>query len=200
MKVILLEKIGKLGQLGDAVDVKPGYARNYLIPQKKALYATDEAIQEIEQRRAELIKEEKDRLDVAQARADSAVKSLTIARNVVNDEGKLFGSVTASDIVAAAEAAGTEFIRSEIQMPDGNIKNTGEYQVQVALHPEVCIDISVSVTAGSLTDSVEDITRKSDEVEEPSDDANQSSEDVEDVNEPETAPSPQESTDEEKAE
>ncbi len=147
MKVILLEAIAKLGELGDTVEVKPGYARNFLIPQQKAVRSTPEAIRAVESRRAELLKEEKERLDVARARADAAVKSLIIRRRVIDEDGRLFGSVTANDIVLAAEQEGTELLRSEILMPEGNIKTTGHYDIPVVVHPEVSFEITMSVVA-----------------------------------------------------
>ena len=149
MKVILLESVVKLGDLGDAVEVKPGYARNYLIPQRKAVRATAEAIAAVESRREELLKEEKARLDVAKVRAESAVKELTISRHVIDEEGRLFGSVAANDIVLAAEEQDTEILRSELLMPEGNIKNTGEYTIPVVVHPEVRFEIKVTVVPDS---------------------------------------------------
>lgn len=155
MKVILLEAIGRLGELGDAVDVKPGYARNFLIPKRKAVRATPEAIAAVESRRSELAREEKERLDVAKARAEIAVKSLTIAKRVIDEEGRLFGSVTVNDIVELAKENDTEILRAEVLMPEGNIKNTGEYVIPVSIHPEVTFEINVSVVADSLVASLE---------------------------------------------
>jgi len=156
MKVILLEAVAKLGELGDAVDVKPGYARNFLIPQQKAVRATAAAIAAVEARRVELAKEEKERLDVAKARAETAVKTLTIPKRVIDEEGRLFGSVTANDIVEAAEQHDTEILRSEIQMPEGNIKNIGDYVIPVNVHPQVSFEINVSVIAEALVPSLEE--------------------------------------------
>lgn len=156
MKVILLESVVKLGDLGDAVEVKPGYARNYLIPQRKAVRATAEAIAAVEGRREELLKEEKARLDVAKVRAESAVKELTISRHVIDEEGRLFGSVAANDIVQAAEEHDTELLRSELLMPEGNIKNTGEYTIPVVVHPEVRFEIKVTVVPDSQVELPEE--------------------------------------------
>ncbi len=155
MKVILLEGIAKLGELGDAVEVKPGYARNFLIPKRKAVRATPEAMAAVESRRAELAREEKERLDVAKARAEIAVKTLTISRRVIDEEGRLFGSVTANDIVEMAKENDTEILRSEVLMPEGNIKSTGDYVIPVTIHPEVSFDINVSVVADSMVASLE---------------------------------------------
>ena len=164
MKVILLEAIAKLGELGDAVDVKPGYARNFLLPQRKVVRATAEAIAAVDSRRAELAKEEKARLDVAKARAETAVKSLTISRRVIDEEGRLFGSVTSNDIVESASEFDTEILRSEILMPEGNIKNTGEYDIPVTVHPEVTFNIQVSVVADTLVPSLEETMDAADEI------------------------------------
>ena len=185
MKVILLESVAKLGQIGDAVEVKPGYARNYLIPQKMAVRSTPEAIAAVESRRAELLKEEKHRLDVAAARAEAAVKELTTSRRVIDEEGRLFGSVTANEIVELAAEQGTEILRSEIIMPDNNIKNTGEFVIPVNVHPEVGFEIKVTVVADNLVASVDEALAAADQIEsEESDTAEQT--DTEQGSEPDT--------------
>lgn len=157
MEVVLLEAVNKLGQLGDTVNVKAGYARNYLIPQRKAVRATPDAIAEVEQQRTQLVKEEKKRLDVARARAEYAVKSLTFVKRVIDDEGRLFGSVSVSEIIERAAESGTELLRSEIDMPSGSIKNTGEHTITVKVHPEVSFDVSITVVAGDQEVSVEEL-------------------------------------------
>jgi large subunit ribosomal protein L9 len=157
MEVVLLEAVIKLGQLGDTVNVKAGYARNYLIPQRKAVRATPDAIAEVEQQRTQLVKEEKKRLDVARARAEYAVKSLTFVKRVIDDEGRLFGSVSVSEIIERAAESGTELLRSEIDMPSGSIKNTGEHTITVKVHPEVSFDVSITVVAGDQEVSVEEM-------------------------------------------
>ena len=157
MEVVLLEAVIKLGQLGDTVNVKAGYARNYLIPQRKAVRATPDAIAEVEQQRTQLVKEEKKRLDVARARAEYAVKSLTFVKRVIDDEGRLFGSVSVSEIIERAAESGTELLRSEIDMPSGSIKNTGEHTITVKVHPEVSFDVSITVVAGDQEVSVEEL-------------------------------------------
>jgi len=155
MEIILLEKITNLGDLGDSVIVRPGYARNYLIPQRKAVLATPEAIEEVNRRRVELAKEEKERLDVAKARAEVAVKELEFVRNTIDDEGRLFGSVSVKDIVDAAQEAGTEISRSEIDILEGAIKTTGVHRIQVRTHPEVTYEIEVTVKSSEETLSEE---------------------------------------------
>ena len=157
MEVVLLEAVNKLGQLGDTVNVKAGYARNYLIPQRKAVRATPDAIAEVEQQRTQLVKEEKKRLDVARARAETAEKSLTFVKRVIDDEGRLFGSVSISEIIERAAESGTELLRSEIDMPSGSIKNTGEHTITVKVHPEVSFDVSITVVAGDQEVSVEEM-------------------------------------------
>ena len=185
MKVILLESVGKLGQIGDAVEVKSGYARNYLIPQKMAVRSTPEAIAAVESRRAELLKEEKHRFDVATARAEAAVKELTTSRRVIDEEGRLFGSVTANEIVELAAEQGTEILRSEIIMPDNNIKNTGEFVIPVNVHPEVSFEIKVTVVADNLVPSVDEALAAADQIEsEESDTAEET--DTEQGSEPDT--------------
>jgi large subunit ribosomal protein L9 len=147
MEVILLEKIANLGALGDRVTVKAGYGRNYLIPQAKAVAATAQNVEAFEARRAELEKEAAQILATAQARA-SAVSALeiTIAANA-GEEGKLFGSVGARDIAQAATDAGVELDRSEIRLPDGPVREVGEYAIEVGLHPEVEAALKVIVVA-----------------------------------------------------
>lgn len=147
MEVILLEKIANLGALGDRVTVKAGYGRNYLIPQAKAVAATAQNVEAFEARRAELEKEAAQILATAQARA-AAVSALeiTIAANA-GEEGKLFGSVGARDIAQAATDAGVELDRSEIRLPDGPVREVGEYTIEVGLHPEVEAALKVIVVA-----------------------------------------------------
>ena len=146
MEVILLERMQNLGDLGDQVTVKPGYARNYLIPQRKAVPATAEAKAKVEERRQELLQQEAERIDSARQRAEVAVRAVTITRRA-SEEGKLFGSVSPVDIAEAAAAAGTEIARAEIQLPEGPLKEIGEFEVEVVLHPEVRFAMKVSVVA-----------------------------------------------------
>lgn len=145
MEVILLEKVRNLGGLGDQVKVKPGYARNYLIPYGKAVPATAENRAKFEAQRAELEKLQKDALESAQGRAER-LRGLTLQiTRKVSEEGKLFGSVSVRDICEAALAAGFELERSEVHLPAGPIKEIGDHEVAVSLHPEVNFTITVSV-------------------------------------------------------
>jgi len=145
MQVILMEKLANLGNLGDVVKVKDGYARNYLIPQGKAKRATDENLKAFEARRAELEKAQAAALAQAQergAKLDGQVLKITQKAGV---DGKLFGSVTNYDIVDALKAQGFEVERSQVRMPSGALKQAGEYPLQIALHTDVVVTITVSV-------------------------------------------------------
>src|SRR5690242_18409700 len=134
MQVILLEKIKNLGDLGDSVKVKPGYARNFLLPKGKALSATDENRKVFEARKAELVKKHSDSLNAARIRAEKiAGKTLTL-KALVADEGRLYGSVGPAEIVDAAEAAGIELKKSEIDLVSGPIRQTGTYTVAIHFH------------------------------------------------------------------
>ncbi|MBD3652598.1 50S ribosomal protein L9 [Kangiella sp.] len=145
MNVILLEKIRNLGDLGDSVTVAAGYGRNFLIPQGKAVPATKENIQHFEERRAELQAAADEKLAKAQARAEQlAGLTVTIAANA-GDEGKLFGSVGTADIADAVTAQGVELEKKEVRMPEGAIRQTGEFTFEVHLHPEVEANIKVIV-------------------------------------------------------
>ena len=153
MEVILLEKIANLGALGDRVTVKAGYGRNYLIPQAKAVAATADNVEAFESRRAELEKEAAQILSAAEARATAvAALELTISANA-GEEGKLFGSVGARDIAQAAADAGVELDRSEIRLPDGPVREVGEYAIEVGLHPEVETSIKVIVVPEEALES-----------------------------------------------
>jgi large subunit ribosomal protein L9 len=147
MEIILLDRIHNLGDLGDLVDVKPGYARNYLIPQKLAVPASEEAKQQVESRRKELAKMAGERLKSAQARADLAARSITLARKVASEEGHLFGSVAPQDIAEALSTDDVVIERSEVTMPDGPIKEIGAYDIEIILHPEVRFEVNVEVVA-----------------------------------------------------
>ena len=147
MQVILLEKVDNLGDLGDQVKVRPGFGRNYLIPQGKAKRATPENIKYFEERRAELERAAAEAQQAAEARRDRlADVTLTIASKA-GDEGKLFGSVGPADIAEAAVAAGHELEKREVRMPDGPIRVTGEYDVAVHLYTDVDTTIRVVVEA-----------------------------------------------------
>ena len=145
MNVILLENVENLGSIGDLVKVKPGYGRNYLLPQGKAALATPENMKEIEARRAELEKAAAEELAAAKTRAGQIEgMELVIAANA-GPEGKLFGSVGPIDIADAFEKVQVEVERSEVRMPEGPIQELGEFTIGVHLHPEVDVDVVVRV-------------------------------------------------------
>ena len=146
MDVILLENIGNLGGLGDKVTVKAGYGRNFLIPQGKAVPATDANIAEFEARRAELERAAAETLAAAQARGESiaALETITIEANA-GEEGKLFGSIGTRDIADAVTAAGVEIDKAEVRLPEGALRETGEYTIAIQLHPEVMADIALAI-------------------------------------------------------
>ncbi|VAW72216.1 LSU ribosomal protein L9p [hydrothermal vent metagenome] len=147
MEVILLEKVENLGNLGDRVNVKPGYGRNFLIPSGKATPATEGHIKAFEERRAELEKAAAESLAVAEARLEKLMDmTITIAAKA-GEEGKLFGSVGAIDIAEAIVAAGVEIERSEVRLPEGAFRNIGEYKVQLHLHSDVNSEITLIVEA-----------------------------------------------------
>ncbi len=144
MEIILLEKVVNVGEIGDIANVKNGYARNYLIPQKKALFVTEYAIAKVAERRQQLADEEGKRLDGAKARADFALKDITLTR-LCGEEGRLYGSVSTLDIAEALTAAGTRIDKSEINQPDGAIKMIGQSDVEIVLHPEVRFTVQITV-------------------------------------------------------
>ena len=148
MEVILLEKVGKLGDIGDVANVKAGFGRNYLIPQGKAVFATKENRAEFETRRADLEAAAATRMAEAQKRADklAEIGSVTIVA-IAGDEGKLFGSVGTREIEEAVNNAGGEISKSEINMPEGAIRNIGEFTVEIQLHTDVTQAIAVVVEA-----------------------------------------------------
>ncbi len=145
MQVILLEKIDKLGSLGDLVDVKAGFARNFLLPQKKAEVASASNIEAFAARRAELEKQQAEALQVAQSRADK-LGGLTVSiTSRSGTEGKLFGSVGTEEIRMAIEAAGVEVEKKEIRLPDGPLRNVGEHPITLHLHADVDAEIICNV-------------------------------------------------------
>lgn len=147
MNVILLEKVTNLGDLGDEVSVRPGYGRNYLIPNGKAAPATEENRAVFEARRVELEQAAAQGLAQANARKEALEgKTFTITAKA-GDEGKMFGSVGPADIVGAMAAADIEVEKSEIRIHGGPIRQLGTYQVEVYLHPEVSTNVSVEVVA-----------------------------------------------------
>ncbi|MFT6164487.1 MAG: large subunit ribosomal protein L9 [Zhongshania aliphaticivorans] len=147
MQVILLEKIGKLGNLGDQVNVKGGYGRNFLIPFGKAVPATKTNVAEFEARRADLEATAAEKRSVADARAEKlAALTVTIEANS-GDGGKLFGSIGTRDIADAVTAAGVEVNKSEVRMPEGPIRDLGTYDVAIQLHSDVVQTVSIAVVA-----------------------------------------------------
>ncbi len=147
MEVILLEKIGKLGSLGDKVNVKAGFGRNYLIPQGKAVSATAANVARFEERRAELEAAAAEALAAATARGEALEgKEVTITATA-GDEGKLFGSIGARDIAEAITAAGAEVEKSEVRLPNGVLRNIGEYEIVVQLHAEVSATVNLKIAA-----------------------------------------------------
>ena len=147
MEVILLEKIANLGSLGDKVSIKNGYARNYLIPQGKAVVATARKIAEFEVRRAELEKAAAEKLATAQKRAEALSKlSITIAHKA-GDEGRLFGSVGTHAIADAIVKAGVAVEKQEIRLPHGTIRHLGDFDVDIHLHTDVNAKIAIKITA-----------------------------------------------------
>jgi large subunit ribosomal protein L9 len=145
MQIILMEKVVNLGQLGDVVKVKNGYARNFLIPQGKAKRATSAAIAEVEARRAELEKTQADIFVAAQAHAAKLEGLMVQVARKAGVDGKLFGSVTNADIEEALKVQGFEIERSMIRMPQGSLKQIGDHPVAIALHSDVIANIVVSV-------------------------------------------------------
>ena len=147
MEVILLQKVENLGNLGDKVKVRAGYGRNYLIPQGKAKPATAKNLEEFEKRRAELEKLANEQLSVAQQRKAELEGKVVTIRSKAGQEGKLFGSVGTVDIAEAATAAGVKLERKEVRMPQGPIRTAGEHKVEVHLHTDVNVEITVNVIA-----------------------------------------------------
>lgn len=147
MNVILLEKVRNLGELGQEVKVKPGYARNFLLPYGKAVIANEDNRAKFEARRAELEKTQAETLGVAQIRGEKMDGATVQIAAKAGEEGKLFGSVGAKEITEALIAAGFEANRSEVQLPDGPIKEIGDWKIALVLHPEVSVSVIVSVVA-----------------------------------------------------
>lgn len=145
MQVILLEKMPNLGQLGDVVRVKDGYARNFLIPYGKAKRATEAAIAEFQARRVELEKAAADKLVAAQALGAKLTATTVQLSEKAAVDGRLFGSVTNNDIAAALNASGLKVEKAQVRMPNGALKIAGEHTVTVALHPDVVVDVKVVV-------------------------------------------------------
>jgi large subunit ribosomal protein L9 len=147
MNVILLDKVENLGDIGDLVTVKPGYGRNFLLPQGKATLATKANIAEVEARRAELEKAAAEELAAAKARAKLIDGMELVIPANAGEEGKLFGSVGPIDICEAFSKVGVEVERAEVRMPEGPIHDTGDYEIGLHLHAEVNVDVNLKVVA-----------------------------------------------------
>jgi len=146
MQIILLEKVVNLGNLGDIVKVKDGYARNFLIPGKKARRATKDAIAEFEVRRAELEKVAAEKLTAAQKQGEKLNGFTVQVSQKAGVDGRLFGSVTNADIAEALKSQGfAEVEKAQVRLPQGPLKMVGDHSVQVALHTDVLVDVTVSV-------------------------------------------------------
>ncbi|MCM2971856.1 MULTISPECIES: 50S ribosomal protein L9 [Larsenimonas] len=147
MEVILLDKLGKLGGLGDKVTVKAGYGRNYLVPYGLAVPATQDNVNMFEARRAELEREAEDRKASAEARAEqlSEIELSLVAK--AGEEGKLFGSIGPRDLAEALVQSGIDVAKSEVRMPEGPLRQTGEYDIALQLHADVTASIRVVVVA-----------------------------------------------------
>lgn len=145
MDVILLEKIDRLGTLGDVVTVKPGYARNFLLPLGKAKVATEDNIKELEARRAELEAKAAETLAAAEARRDKLEGFEVSITSKSATEGKLFGSVGNADIAEAITAAGIEVAKKEVRLPEGPIRMAGEYDITLHLHADVNTTVKLTI-------------------------------------------------------
>ena len=151
MEVILLEKVAQLGDPGDLVNVKAGYGRNFLIPTGKAVRADEENKAEYEKRKEALLSAEADRKDSAQQQAENMQSlSLTISAQV-SDEGTLYGSIGTREIADALSEKGYETEKSSVRLPEGVLKEIGEYSIDIELHPEVIVTVSLQIAASEET-------------------------------------------------
>ena len=147
MQVILLEKVSNLGDLGDQVNVKAGYGRNYLVPLKKAVVASADNVATFEARRAELQNVADQKKATATARGEK-ISGLNITLSTkAGEEGKLFGSITVRDVADAVNAAGVELEKSEVRLPDGPLRELGEFEVDIHLHTEVNVKLKLTLVA-----------------------------------------------------
>lgn len=147
MDVILLDNVGKLGNIGDKVAVRAGFGRNYLIPQGKAVPATAENLKAFEARRAELEAAAAEKLAEAQKRAEKLQDLVVTIEANAGDEGKLFGSIGTTDIANAVTAAGVEIDKSEVKLPEGTLREVGEYDIDLQLHSDVIQSIKLVIAA-----------------------------------------------------
>mgnify|MGYP003312253639 CR=1 FL=1 len=147
MKIILLDKIPNLGDIADVVEVNSGYARNFLIPQKKAMFASKNNLEYVAERKAELAAASADEMANAQGMAD-AVSGVRVEIKVpVTDEGALYGSVGTREISEAFSNTDVLIDKSEVQLPDGPIKETGDHNIMITVHPEVSVEVLVKVSS-----------------------------------------------------
>ena len=146
MKIILLDKIQRLGEIGDVVEVNSGYARNFLIPQKKAAFASEKNISEVESRKDELAAMSEDILINAQARGKDIEGSQCEILVPVTEEGALYGSVGTREISEAFSSMDVQIDKSEVQLPEGPIKETGDHDISISVHPEVSVEVLVKVS------------------------------------------------------
>ena len=146
MKIILLDKIQRLGEIGDIVEVNSGYARNFLIPQKKAAFASEKNISEVEARKDELAAISEDVLTNAQARGKVIEGSQCEILVPVTEEGALYGSVGTREISEAFSNMDVQIDKSEVQLPEGPIKETGDHNISISVHPEVNVEVLVKVS------------------------------------------------------
>lgn len=147
MQVILLERVGKLGDLGDEISVKSGYGRNFLIPFGKAVPATKDNVAQFELRRAELEAAAAAKMAAAEARAAKLNEMTVTISTTAGDEGKLFGSIGTRDIADAITAAGAEVSKSEVRLPEGVIREVGEFEIAIQLHNDVTATVKLAVIA-----------------------------------------------------
>ncbi|MDA8925441.1 50S ribosomal protein L9 [Gammaproteobacteria bacterium] len=145
MKIILLDKIQKLGGIGDVVDVSSGYARNFLIPKKKAMFASEDNLKYVESRKSELAAASADEMAKAQGLADSISGSKVEIKVQVTEEGALYGSVGTREISDAFSAIDLDVDKSVVQLPEGPLKELGDYSITLLFHPEVSCIVEVSV-------------------------------------------------------
>lgn len=164
MEIILLEKVQNLGDIGDLATVRNGYARNFLIPQKKAMRATAEAKLQVEERRRQLAVDESSRLQRAQTLAEQAIREISLFR-LCSDEGRLYGSVSPADIAEEITKAGVPVEKSEISQPDGPIKDIGDFEADVILHPEVRFTVRIHVQGGEQSEDFRSNASESDVLE-----------------------------------
>ena len=148
MDVILLEKVANLGSLGDKVKVKAGYGRNFLLPYGKAVAATADNLKAFEERRAELEKAAAEKLSAAQARGEALEGASVTITSKAGEEGKLFGSIGTRDISDAVTAAGVSLEKSEVRLPEGPLRNVGEYDIALHLHSDVEASVKLVVVNG----------------------------------------------------